>query len=252
MELAGQLDYSDTGPVPVYALHDGGEHPASLYWRNGGITVRASDADIGPIAQLAEHLGGRLVGQDGEQYFIDGSVVDADANARAPLLVRPLYVNEVAGAWRSLLNWEDCIDDGSVAAQMLRTFAAIAVREVATARLPDADLLLYECGKQWFDGEQMFTITMARQFAQRDDAGGDVVRVECEARYRPAPGLLQIPVLRQWVRAGEPAERRAWLAAIAERPEWVVFDRLTPEQLTLCGQAVDSSRIIAARRRVKP
>lgn len=248
MALAGQVDYSDTGPVSVYALHDGADSPASLHWRHGGITVRARGADTGAIARLAEHLGARLVGQDGEQYFTDGTVVDSDANERPPLLVRPLYVNEVCGAWTSLLDREDCEDNGSIAAQMLRSFTAIAMREVQTCRLPDADMLLYDHRTQWFDGEQMFSLTTARQFAQDDSAGGDVVRVECEARYRLTPDLLEVRAFRQWMPVGDMGERRAWLATIAERPEWRVFDQTVPDRLTLCGRAVYRSRIVEARR----
>ena len=249
MVLEGRIDYSDTGPVSVYALHDGREHPASLYWRHGGITVGASYADTGTIARLAEHLGARLVGDDGEEYLTDGTVVDGDANQRPPLSTRPLYVNEVASAWHSLLDREDCEDNGSVAAQMLRSFTAIAMREVATRDLPDADMLLYSYGKQWLDGEQTFTITMARQFTQADDAGGDIVRVACEARYRPLPELLGVRSFHRWVPTGEPDERRSLLVEIAARPEWAVFDLAVPDQLKLCGESVYSSRTVQARRK---
>jgi len=248
MVLEGRIDYSDTGPISVYALHDGGEHPASLYWRHGGIIVRASYADTGAVARLAEHLGARLVGDDGEEYLTDGTVVDGDANQRPPLLARPLYVNEVAGAWLSLLNREDSEDNGSVAVQMLRSFTAIAMREVATCDVPDADMLLYSYWKQWIDGEPTFTLTMARQFTQSDDAGGDIVRVACEARYRPVPELMEVRTFHRWVPTGEPAERRSWLAEISSRPEWAVLDTAVPDQLTLGGEPVYSSRIVQARR----
>jgi hypothetical protein len=115
----------------------------------------------------------------------------------------------------------DATAQGPVARR--RAFAAIAVGEVATSGLPAADMLFYACGKQWFDGEQRFSIVLAQQFIQRDDAGGDVVRVECEARYRLTPDLLEVATFHQWGAAGELAERRGWLAAIAEHPEWAVL-----------------------------
>lgn len=243
---------ADIGSVTVYALHDGGDHPASLYWRNGGITVRAAYSDTGAIARLAEQLGARLVGDDGEEYLTDGTVVDGDANQRPALLDRPLYVNEVAGAWWSLLNREECEDDGSVAVQMLRSFTAMAMREVTTCDLPDADLLLYRYGEQWYEGEPMFTLAVARLFARSDDVGGDIVRVSCQARYRLAPELQELGQFSQSVRAGEPDERRAWLTEIADRPEWEAFDQVVPDALTLAGEPFYSGRIRQRRELRRP
>lgn len=247
MVREGWIDYADTGPVTVYQLHDGGDHPASLYWRHGGITVRATYSDTGAIARLAEHLGARLIGQDGEEYLTDGAVVDGDANQRPPSFIRPLYVNEVAAAWWSLLSREECEDDGSVAAQMLRAFTALAMREVATSDVPDADLLLFRCAEQWYEGEPLFFLTMARQFARSDEVGGDIVRVVCEARYRLTPPLKEIRTFGQWRQAGEPEERRAWLAEIAGRPEWAALDLAVPDALTLCGEPFSSGQITQQR-----
>jgi len=249
MVAEGRVDYADTGPVMVYALPGAAEHPASLYWRLGQITVGVYPADTGEVARLAESMGARLVGDDGEVYLPDGTVVDSDANARPSLLARPLYVNEVGGAWTSLLRWEDCLDEQPVATQALRTFTSIASRDVATADLPDADMLLYDYRISTFDGEQTFTVTMARQFALPDSAGADIVRVECALSYLPVPELLELRSFHQWAPWDcDPDGRRAWLAEIAGRPEWSTLDRLVPQDLTLCGQPVYNSRISARPR----
>lgn len=231
-----------------YVLHGGGEASTWLCWRQGRITLRAYGSDSALIARLAETVGARLVGDDHEVYFPDGTVVDSDANQRSSLLARPLYVNEVAGAWESLLNWEDCVDEGSAALQALRAFRAMAVRDVATSDVPAADVLLYGYGTRMFYGETTFSVRMGRQFAQPDAAGGGVVEVECEVSYRPTPELLELRSFLQWELAEALEARDAWLAGIGERPEWALFDRLIPRDLTLCGNAVYNSRIAAARR----
>lgn len=228
----------------VYTLRAAAERPASMYWRRGQITVGAYPADTGEIARLAESMGARLVGDDGELYLPDGTVADSDANARPSLLARPLYVNEVVGAWSSLFVWEDSYDEWPVATQALRTFTAIATRDVAPADMPDADMLLYDYRTSMFYGEQTFTVTMARQFAQPDSAGADIVRVECVLSYLPTPELLELGSFREWAPWDcDPDERRAWLAEITRRPEWPTLDRLVPQDLTLCGQPVYNSRI---------
>lgn len=220
---------------------------AWLCWRQGRITSRLRGSDPALIAQLAEAVGARLVGDDNEQYFPDGTVVDSDATKRPNLLARPLYVNEVAGAWKSLLDWANCMDEGSVALQALRAFQAMAVREVATWDVPAADVLLYRYGTDMFYGEKTFSVHMARRFAQPDAAGGGLVEVECEVSYRPTPELLELRSFGEWEPAAAPELRNAWLSRIGERPEWVVLDRLIPRDLTLCGHAVHNSRIAAAR-----
>ena len=250
--LEARVDYKDTGPVPVYALQANSEHSASLYWRLGEIIVRANGADTGEVARLAEAMGARLVGDDGEQYFADGTVADSDANERPSLLARPLYVNEVAGAWRSLLSWEDCIDEWPVATQAWRTFTTLAMCEVAIADVPDADMVLYEYGVRTFYGERTFSVSMTRQFAQPDIAGGDVVRVECEVLYRPSTELLDLGSFHQWAPGAGLDGRCVWLSGIGDRPEWPVFDRLIPFDLTLCGQPIYNSRILTARPNSTP
>ncbi|WP_034263885.1 hypothetical protein [Actinospica robiniae] len=154
----------------------------------------------------------------------------------------------VAGAWKSLLDWEDCKDEGSTALQALQAFRAMAARPVATWDVPAADVLFYGYGTRMFYGETTFTVRTARWFAQPDTAGGGLVQVECEVAYRPTPELLEVRSFLEWEAAGASEARDAWLADIGERPEWALFDRLVPWDLRLGGDAVYNRRIAAARR----
>lgn len=237
MAVEGQVGFKDTGLVPVYALHGDQEHPASFHWRPGEVVVRAYYADTGEIARIAQRLGARLIGDDGEEYLSDGTTDDPGAHTRQNLLVRPLRIDEVAPAWWSLLDWEDCGAEDSVARQALRIFAAIGLREVESPDEPDADMLLYQFGTNNLHGESSFSLSMVRQFIKADD---NLVQIDCELLYSPTGELATVGSFNEWepTDALDPDGRRAWLAGLAERPEWLVFDQLAPVGLTIDGEAV--------------
>jgi hypothetical protein len=229
MEVEGGVDFKDTSRVPAYEMHGVGEHPASFYWRPGQVVVTAYYADTGKIARIAQQLGARLIGDDHEEYLPDGSVVDPGAQARQNLLARPLRVDEVAPAWRSLLDWEDCEAEGPVARQALRAFTAIGMREVETPDEPDADMLLY-------------------QFVR----AGDLVQIECELLFRPIAELTALGKFGEWAPIGarDPEFLQVWLDSLSDRPEWRVFDQLAPVGLTINGEAVYNSGLSRERPEV--
>jgi hypothetical protein len=162
-----------------------------------------------------------------------------------------LYVHELAAAWRSRLNWEDCDSEDAVSAQALRVFQDMAVRDVATWDIPDGDQLCFWYWTDTFHSRQTFAVRMTRQFTVPDSAGGDVVRVDCELRYPPLPELTELRVHREWAPADGPGEREAWLTALAGRPEWAVLDRVVPSSLTLNGEPVYSKAIATAGRTIR-
>jgi hypothetical protein len=244
MVTDGRYD-SGGGPVPLYALPTDGAYPVVMYWAEGRVTTRMlRDTDTAELARLAEALGARLVGDDGECYLPDGSVLGGLVGEGPVQPDRPLYVHEVAAAWRSLLSWEDCVDEGSTMAQALTVFRAIAVREVVTWDVPDADMLYCGFHVDTFYARQTLVVTLLRQFAVPDEFGGDVVRVACDVRFPPLPDLR---FFHGWAPAGGPEERRAWLADIDQGPGWEALDRATPSDLTLCGEPLYTTRIWAAR-----
>jgi hypothetical protein len=254
MAVEGGVDFKDTSRVPVYALHGVGEHPPSFYWRPGQVVVYAYYADTGEIARIAQQLGARLIGDDHEEYLPDGSVVDPGAQARQNLLARPLRVDEVASAWRSLLDWEDCEAEGPVARQALRAFTAIGMREVETPDEPDADMLLYQFGVHSLYGESAFSLSMVRQFIRADaSCEDDLVQIECELLFRPIAELTALGKFGEWAPIGarDLEFLQVWLDSLSDRPEWRVFDQLAPVGLTINGEAVYNSGLSRQRPEVR-
>ncbi|SEM23316.1 hypothetical protein [Streptacidiphilus jiangxiensis] len=192
----------------------------------GQVRTGAYTVDSGALAEVARRLGARLLGDDEEEYFCDGSFAHSDPGLRPDLLVRPLDVEEVAPAWESLLSWEDCEDQHPVSGQAWRAFTRIAEREVAA---PGAQRLTVRVGAA--------TLVLARWF---ETPGGAPVEVACTLHYDQPLGKFA-----DSHEVGHPPG--PWLDRIAARPEWVALHGMLPTAFTLAGEPVHSSRMLRAR-----
>ncbi|WP_344661928.1 hypothetical protein [Catenulispora subtropica] len=204
-------------------------HSACIEWRDGLITLNKGDATP-ELAGIAQKLGARLVGDDEEEYFVDGSYAHW-SRPRPILLTRPLNVDEAAAAWRQ--TFEQLDDDYDAwrpspyhAQHALATFRAFAVREIASADVPDADGLLYQYGPFGSEGDPVFTVSFVRRLAT--DADGGHTRVECRLDYSMSEELAGLGRYSQWWFADEAQPRDQWFDALADRPEWRLLSTVTP------------------------
>jgi hypothetical protein len=72
----GEVTWRDIGTQPIYSftLPEGGQE--WLSWRNEHVYVNGRFENVAAIAELAESLHARLVGDDSEEYHPDGSSTD--------------------------------------------------------------------------------------------------------------------------------------------------------------------------------
>ncbi|WP_370123883.1 hypothetical protein [Streptacidiphilus sp. MAP12-33] len=210
---------------------------AEFICRAGQIRTGAYTVDLAALVAVARRLGARLLGDDDEEYLPDGSSVQGDPRLRPNLLTRPLAVDEVAEAWRSLLSWEDCLDGRSVSAQAWAAFSELALRDVAS---PGADRVLVRAHAD----ESGLSLVLAREFTPgRAEQRRRPVRIACTLRY--AEAACEAFASSHALTEGGMQARRAWLYELVGRPEWAVLDGLVPTMLAPAGEEVFNSRIRA-------
>lgn len=214
-------------------------HSAYISWRDGLITLNKGNATP-ELAGIARKLGARLVGEEEEEYFVDGSFAHW-SEPRPILLARPLNVDEAAAAWQQTF---DRLDDDYAAWRLsphharhaLATFRAFAVREIASADVPEADGLLYQFGPSSSEGEPVFRLRFARRLAT--DTGGGLAQVECRLDYAMSAELAGLGRFDQWCFADEDQRRDQWFDALADRPEWGPLSAVTPLAITFDADTV--------------
>lgn len=80
----------DNGPLDhVFTCHDGTE--ACLTWKNGQIEVRGTHADDKDLARLAAQIEARLLGDDDEEYDLNGQPIEWEA-PRPPITPNRLKI----------------------------------------------------------------------------------------------------------------------------------------------------------------
>jgi hypothetical protein len=223
------------GPLPVYEITvpNGGGY--RMLWRNGGILACKAGAVASDLAVIAGELGARAVGDDDEEYNVDGTFTHW-TGTRPPLLHRPLNIDEVAGAWEVALereidaDWQPGVGRFRRARHALASFKQIASRAVATTD-DDSDGLLYQCGPSGTGTPQVYTVSLVRQLATGCD---ELLQVECRADFAMTDELAELGTFHEWWFPAGPGGREAtaWIEAIEARDEWRALagaDALTME-----------------------
>lgn len=225
---------------PVEGHHPGYVHTGasgaswSLTWREGYITIWKGYGASAELAAVAAKLGARLVGDDSEEYHPDGTHTSW-TEPRPVLFDRPLFVDEVAPAWREIFDRD--FDEGlswrpapGHALHALSSFRKLAARAVATADVADADGLRYRASTFGPADERVLRVQLVRQLATDPDYG--ITLVECRLDFALDAELDALgATLQRWFPADGPT-RDEWFDAVAARPEWAVLDRLAPVSVT--------------------
>ena len=91
----GTLGYED-GNTAVWTAWSGNEpaggNQAWIWWFEGNVQVKNPDEEIvGKLWRIAQALGARVQGDDGELYAEDGSVIGEDAPPPPPPSARPWW-----------------------------------------------------------------------------------------------------------------------------------------------------------------
>jgi len=215
---------------PVYGYLDSEGRGWALSWREGLITVWKGYEAAAALAVLAEKLGARLVGDDSEEYYADGSSA-AWTEPRPILFHRRLNLDETAAAWEAIFerqggcfaSWQPSPDHARHAFAAFRAFAGHAV---VAEDVPDADGLLYQYGPVGSEGEPVFRLSFVRQLAT--DADGGLAQTECRLDYAMTPELADLGTFHTWWFAARGTQRDAWFDALADRPEWRLLNALAP------------------------
>ncbi len=229
---------------PGMAVHDtGGVYPSFTYttadgqclalnWRDGLVTLWGSGWRIETAAQLAvvaQKLGARVVGDEDEEYHADGSYTPW-TEPRPNLFDRPLRIDEALAAWKAIFERQDDFDDTRPgpdhARHALGAFRDFAACEVAAAAVPDVDGLFYQYGPSGSAGEPVFTLSLVRQLATGSQGG--LAQVECRLDYPTTEEFATLGSFHERWFPNAGVARDTWLNALADRPEWQLFNRSTP------------------------
>jgi len=226
----GMTKHQEHGKIPTYAYKKADGRSWALGWRDGLITIWKGHDAAAELAVVAQRLGARLVGDDEEEYHPDGTTTPW-SGPRPILFGRSLTVDEAAAAWEAIFDrqsddfcsWRPGPDH---ARHTFGAFRAFADRDICAADVPDSDGLLYQYGPFGPQGERVFSLSFVRQLAT--DTEGGLTQVECRLDFAMAEALAGLGSFHHWWFPEEGAARDAWFDALAGRPEWHLFNGLTP------------------------
>ncbi|MBR7826397.1 hypothetical protein KDK95_08795 [Actinospica sp. MGRD01-02] len=228
------------GRPPAFTFPgDDGDTGWTLGWRESLITIWKAHDIAAELAVIAQKLGARLVGDDGEEYHADGTSTPWIA-PRPILLDRPLHLHEAAKAWEAMLERQDGFQGyGPLphhAVFAFGSFREFAGREVDAADVPDADGLLYQYGPAGQDGESVFILSLVRQLAT--DADGGLARVECRLDFGMTPDLAALGSFHEWWFPESGTSRGRFFEALGARPENKLINSLTPSAVCFSTDSV--------------
>ncbi|MBR7835380.1 hypothetical protein KDL01_19050 [Actinospica durhamensis] len=235
--------FADTEPQLIrHTGENGGEcwellTPADgswqMNWVGGQITIWKGGHVATQLAQIAARLGARVVGDDAEEHFPDGSEVPWH-EPRPILFHRAWTVAEAAAAWQTIFERREGLSSSwypgpDYAPHALGAFRTFADRAVATADVPGADRLSYGYGPAEGADGPVFTLRLARHLIT--DSDGGQAHIACRLDYPITQELAALGTFdTSW---SSPAEadrstRDDWFDAVAARPEWRLFALITP------------------------
>ena len=117
--------------------------------------------------------------------------------------------------------------------QCLDTWVATAHVPFRVPRDPEADGLFYAVGTD--EGE--FRLELVRRFACRDKDEHCTVRYD--VRLPATPALEALGRRAEWCfEAPASPARRAWTAALGERPEWALLGQVTDAEVALTADCL--------------
>ncbi|MET9670403.1 hypothetical protein ABZY19_34430 [Streptomyces sp. NPDC006475] len=109
-----------------------------------------------------------------------------------------------------------------------------------TADSPDVDGLLFQYGVHAFDGPEVFSLDLTRQFDVVDEQADHdhFVQVHCELVYEPVPALAALGDFNSWCFHDSSDDLGRWLAALTAREAWAVIRDHRPLKIKVYQEAV--------------